>query len=76
MSGNQLEDKIFFEAGHTLGKWNCLLEKIIAIIWLLVFREIIELQCKTVWGRESRDLPTDDYIDKLATGWPGPVWLH
>ena len=25
MSGNQLEDKIFFEAGHTLGKWNCLL---------------------------------------------------
>ena len=41
MSGNQLEDKIFFEAGHTLGKWNCL-QMNGAIIWLLILREIME----------------------------------
>ena len=42
MSGNQLEDKIFFEAGHTLGKWNCLLQMNGAIIWLLILREMME----------------------------------
>ena len=34
MSGNQLEDKIFFEAGHTLGKWNCQLQNIDATTYL------------------------------------------